>query len=573
MPNARHLLPALAFAALSVLAPSPAAAQCPTMQTLTNGVSQVAADPSFYAITSTVPRWYAVGVRTNNGSNWKIDVADNLAPFPTCFADLMSTTDVPSGVEFEVVDGRHRSLETDYMAAYTQAPAGNTARIEFEQNNFDQQANRTFDHIFFGANDVLTVREANLVAGVNHQLQFVTSAGATGLRLFVFAPVASGSGWVPRSGRVIEQALTAGSGDIINFTPTVTGYYAIVVTNEDASAGDFWFAVRRCPFSASTMTDNNPFISVLLDEWPGFTPTTKTWNVVGVRGQPGSSYNLDVSPGFRDQNGFMPLCDDSTLASQFSGLGTRIIAGDFRSLPLRFYTGHMGVEGGPTSNAEGWFEWEKGDDAVVVNDLPLHVNPVAHNVFDAWSVTLVEGATYAITLTPDGGATNTYTALLFANPNPGTGYWAARPDAAVTTTSSANYVAPATGLYGLVVLNDNAVGTGGYSIAVTSDLVAVDPGAFGAVPSHIRAIAPSPTFAGARIEFALERAGRVGLRVADVAGRTIAELDAGRREAGKGAFAWNGRNAAGMRPPASVYFVTLTLDGAALDRAKMIVLR
>ena len=74
---------------------------------------------------------------------------------------------------------------------------------------------------------------------------------------------------------------------------------------------------------------------------------------------------------------------------------------------------------------------------------PTIVSPVEHNVIDAWSVNLVKDGNYIFNLTPDGGATNQYTALLFRNPSPGSAYWAARPDAVLTTTGTAGYTAPA----------------------------------------------------------------------------------------------------------------------------------
>jgi hypothetical protein len=130
-----------------------------------------------------------------------------------------------------------------------------------------------------------------------------------------------------------------------------------------------------------------------------------------------------------------------------------------------------------------------------------------------------------------------------------------------------------TGLYGIVVVNDDG-GTGGYTIRVTGPTVDVSP-APGTTPAstRIRSLAPSPAFAGTRVEFALARAGQAAIRVTDVAGRVVDEADLGPQAAGDGSFAWAGRSASGARPPAGVYFVSLLLDGAPQDRAKLVLLR
>ncbi len=572
--RAATLVAELAALVAVSLAPAIGSAQtCPTPSVLANSISQNASDPSFFSFTPTVPRWSAVGVRANDGFNWLLEGADATAPFPTCYSGLIGTSNVGAGIDFFAIDGRVRAPQTDYVGAHTAAFNGVSARVEFEQYDFAERANASWDRIFFGANDVVMVREVEMFANVQHTIQMNMSAGASGLRVFIFEPVTAGNGVVPRSGRVYEEALTAATNHGINFTPTVAGYHALVFKNEAASAGDFWLAIRRCPNSSSGMADNVPFFSSQLDEWPAFTPPAARWNAVGVRGEPGYSYNLDVAPGLRDAFGLFTLgCDDTILAAQTGGLGTRVIVGDFRANPLGIHSAHMGVEQSPTSNNSGYMEWENGLDVLTVNGDVLLVNPAAHNLLDLWSVPLVQGGTYTVTITPAQGATNSYTALLYANPSPGSPYWATRPDAVLATTNSANYVAPATGDYALVVVNDVPNGTGGYTIAVSSDLVGVLPGA-GDGLTHIRAIAPNPSFAGARVEYALARAGRVGVRVTDVAGRLVAELDAGVRDAGEGAVVWNGRDASGARPPAGVYFMTLALDGRATDRAKMIVLR
>jgi hypothetical protein len=545
---------------------------CAPTPALTSGVPVLAtSDPAPFALTAVSNRWSGVAVRSEDPADWNFESFDVATPFPICFAGGLAVSNGP-GIDFFVTDWRFRAPQTDYVRAATAGLTGTAARVEFEQAAYEYQANRPFDQIPVGATDVLTVRETELVAGVRYIFEIWPSAGLSGLKCYLFAPVTSGTGCVAKVDNVVELGLVDGGGNLFYYTPTVSGYFAIVVTNEQGSAGDFQICVKHCPFFANTMVDGVPVINVMLDAWPGFTPTAPTWGVVGERGEPGYFYNWDVAPGFRAVNGPYMTCSDSVLASQDNGVLTKVIAGDFRSNPLRFYTAHASLAGQPKTNAEGYFEWEDGIDSLVVNDPPTAVNPPAHNVLDAWSVRLVAGGTYDFQLVPDGGATAAYRMLVFSNPNPGTEYWGNREDAVVDSPGPAGFAPAATGLYGLVVVNDNG-GTGGYSVSVTSTLVGVDPAEAGPGINRIRGVAPNPSFGRADVDFDLARAGRAGLRVTDVLGRTVAVVPATALAAGPNRIAWNGRTSQGTKPPAGVYFVTLELDDRAMDRAKLIRLR
>jgi len=545
---------------------------CPPKPTLASGVPVTAStDPVFYTITPGLARWSGVGVRAADAKDWNLNVLDTEALYPGCLHGALGNSS-GAGIDFAVTDWRFRFPQDDYVRVGTGGSTGTSALVEYEQPAFEYQSNRPFDQIFIDASDLLTVRETDMQAGVRYTFEVWPSAGLSGLRFFLFEPVTAGTGWVPRSARVFEIGLFDDTGNLFEYTPSVSGQFGIVITNEDGTAGNYYFCVKHCPFFASTLTDNAPVVNVFLDEWPGFMPPAHTWGVVGERGEPGNLFTWDVAPGFRQQNGPYMTCTDSILASQPSGLGTKVIAGDFRSNPLRFYTAHESLEGQPRTTSEGYMEWEDGQDSLVVNDPPTAVTPPAHNVFDAWSVRLIAGGTYTFTLTPNGGATANYKLLLFANPSPGSEYWATREEAVLDAVSPTDYSPTATDLYSLVVVNDNG-GTGGYTVGVTSTLVGVDPQSPAVGVSRIRSVQPNPNFAGVRIVYELARAGRASLRVTDVVGRTVADAAASAGDAGTGSLAWNGRTSGGVRSAAGVYFATLYLDGVAQDRAKLILLR
>jgi hypothetical protein len=557
---------------LAVL-PTEALAQiCPAATPLTSSVSvHTNTDVSIYSVTPALSRWSAVGVRAEDGQNWNIEARDAPAAWPTCFSGLLANSST-TAMDFLVTDWRYRSLGTDYLGVGTGAGVGTSARVEFEQPTLEVRGNFPFDHLSTGPTDLLSCNEMQMFAGVPYHIRVIPSAGLTALRAFVFAPITSGTGWVTRADRAAETALVGGSENWLEFTPSVTGYHAIVIVNQDGASGDYWLAVGHCAFSSHGLEDGLPYHLNYLDEWPTFVQEAPSWGVTGVRGDPGYSYNLDLAPGLRSQDGTFTACTDSVLASQYSGIGTRVVAGDFGALPQRRYTAHANLEGQPKSISAGYIEWESGADTLVVNGGPLLVSPPANNVFDAWSVRLVAGASYDFLLTPAGGATASYGMLLFGNPSPGSAYWASRPDAVWQASGSGSFAPSATGLYGFVVVNDNG-GTGGYSLSVTSAQIGVEPGVAAPAVSRIRSAAPNPTRGGARIAYELARRGRATLEIRDAAGRTVMAVTLGTRPAGAEEFAWDGLGAGGQRLPAGVYFLTLTLDGRTADRAKLTILR
>jgi hypothetical protein len=73
---------------------------------------------------------------------------------------------------------------------------------------------------------------------------------------------------------------------------------------------------------------------------------------------------------------------------------------------------------------------------------------------------------------------------------------------------------------------------------------------------------PNPFSGSTRIAFALPRDGQVSLTVHDVLGRRVTTLARGARPAGRHEVAWTGRNAQGLRSPAGIYFVRLTVQDA-----------
>jgi FlgD Ig-like domain len=553
-----------------LLASSRSFAQTCTSPALTSGVPvAIGADPSFRSITPTSSRWSTVAVRGTDIFNWDVQALHNTAAFPTCFTGLLAASATTS-LDFVVTDWHFRSSTTDYIRASTSGGSGTEAVVEFEQAAYQIQTNMPFNHVTVSSDQLVNTYECQMYAGVRYMIDIAPSASLTGLKMFVFAPVTSGSGWLSRGDRQEELGLVADSGNRLIFTPTVTGVHGIVVANESGTSGGYYIAIGQCPFSSSGLSNNTPFFLPALDDWPAFTPTAHSWGVVAARGDPGYTYLVEVTPFPRLDVVPFPICSDSVLASQYSGLATHLVTGDFRSLPLRLYTVRASLTGDYKTSSAGYVEFETGADSITVNSPPVFVSPPVHNVIDAWSLRLSTGSSYDFHLTQNGG-TAIYKLLLFKNPSPGSGYWASRPDAVFETTGANNYKPLASDVYGLVVVNDNG-GTGTYYLSVTSSLVAVEPGHDVPAVSRIRSATPNPAFAGAHIGFELAVAGRAALTIRDVTGRVVATVPLGIQPAGLGTAHWDGRSTDGRRVPAGVYLVTLSIEGRSAEGRKLVVL-
>jgi len=111
------------------------------------------------------------------------------------------------------------------------------------------------------------------------------------------------------------------------------------------------------------------------------------------------------------------------------------------------------------------------------------------------------------------------------------------------------------------------VGTGDdgavYKI-VDSQLTGALPGSVSFTMSEV---APNPSSGSARFAVRMSRRGSLDLAVVDVAGRQVARLASGPREAGAYAFVWDGADRSGRRAAAGLYFLRAAVDGRVATRS------
>ena len=91
----------------------------------------------------------------------------------------------------------------------------------------------------------------------------------------------------------------------------------------------------------------------------------------------------------------------------------------------------------------------------------------------------------------------------------------------------------------------------------------------GAPPADVELMAPSPNpfRAGTRLRYRLASRTTVALRVYDVGGRLVRTLEAGAREAGEHAVAWDGRDESGRPVASGLLFARLSVEGRETARA------
>ena len=104
------------------------------------------------------------------------------------------------------------------------------------------------------------------------------------------------------------------------------------------------------------------------------------------------------------------------------------------------------------------------------------------------------------------------------------------------------------------------------------DSIEVSAGVDRRAQSISLANAPNPSAGATRISYRLASPGHVLLRIYDVAGRLVREIDEGEREAGGHYLDWDGRDAGGKQVASGVYFLSLDAGPAALS-TKMVRLR
>jgi hypothetical protein len=460
-------------------------------------------------------------------------------------------------VDFAVGDFFHTPLATYYAQAYQFTAGGlDPADVEWSGGMGEVLPNDSEDIASTtDATDVMNVWSVSLTAGQAYTFNF-TRTGLANLHLLLFRNPASASYWAPRSGSVAD--ITPGGGPF-TYTPPTSGEYGIVVVNDDGGTDTYRFNIKTC-FPATALASTVVQFDVPVN-FHTITQATGYWTAVGVR----STTDWDIEANSSGVGGVAGVCQSGLLARS-AGIGVAdFVVGDFNAGANPFgtyYVRDYRFAGAGT----GTVEWDGGPDLISVGGPLTHRTTGPNDVLEVWDVRLVAGQTYSIYLGHTGAAD--VKVMLFRNP--GGVYWAPRNANVYANTTAGNYTAPTTGFYALVVVNDNGA-SGAYDVAVYGSGLAVQPGV-AAQPTALRSVQPNPARAGMHVEYALGQRAPVRVQMLDLAGRVVAEMENGTREAGVWQAGWNGMTRTGQRAAPGVYLVRLEVDGRTIGQRKVTVL-
>jgi hypothetical protein len=189
-----------------------------------------------------------------------------------------------------------------------------------------------------------------------------------------------------------------------------------------------------------------------------FTQAPAYWSAVAVRPQAGDDWDISVFSSTAAD----PTCVANVLASStFGGSNLDFVIGDFNFNPIGTYYPRVSHFAGSQSAS---VQWDDGADLISVDGAPVTQSLASSDLIRVSDVFLNTGTTYTFDFYPKGGSGAHL--LLFRNTGGGV-YWVGRSAAQFDVTGPVNFVAPATGYYGVVVTNDEATSFT-YALGITS---------------------------------------------------------------------------------------------------------
>ncbi len=178
------------------------------------------------------------------------------------------------------------------------------------------------------------------------------------------------------------------------------------------------------------------------------------WMAVGIRSAAGEDWDIRL---YGDR-GPEPDCAANLLSSSTAVTGVDFVVGDYNHNTV---SEEVTVVNRFSGSQIATMEWDGGSELVYVNGPYTQRNTSQSDVLEAWDIALIAGRTYTFELTTFAANCKL---LLFRNPA-NAPFWAGRSSRVLETSTTVTYTAPATDVYGLVVVNDDGV-TGAYSLRV-----------------------------------------------------------------------------------------------------------
>ncbi len=221
--------------------------QAPVALTSATAVTTTQAE-KYYSLSQSEAFWTAVGVRGTSDWNLEVYQSGSGAAYPVCFSpQLGASAMAPPAVDFVVGDFNEMNIGTFYTRVHLNQDQGSgTATVEWDDGPDsldpdpgppDPPSPTSTVSRTTGPTDVLEVWDVGMDVGVTYQVFFSTS-GAD-LKLFLFPPSLV---WGGRSSAVFQ---TTGGSTATGFTAGESGFYGLVVVNDDGASGSYSVRVYR----------------------------------------------------------------------------------------------------------------------------------------------------------------------------------------------------------------------------------------------------------------------------------------------------------------------------------------
>jgi hypothetical protein len=509
------------------------------------------------------PFWTAVGVR--GGRWWEANVyrSDPGSPPGTCFSDLLAgsgSTATTAGVV--VGDFNYNPVGTYYVKArYPIDVSVGTGFVQWDDGPDELTVNGMVTHGTMNGDDIVRAWDVNLEAGRAYHFTF-SPAGAD-LKLLLFRNPGASEYWAGRNQEVLITSTDA------DYTAPSSGYYGVVIVNDNGAAGTYAVAVGTCA-TPTVLASGTPLVTPLGENYVQFDQSQIYWTAIGVRGNaPATDWDMVVQSGTATEP--FPVCRSPELAVSDQGPpAVDLVVGDFNHNAKGNYYAWPHTYFGEGSGT-GTILWDKTVDQLVVNAPSVSRGTGPEDFLRVWDVYLNAGTDYGFTISaPVGGIR----LLLFRNPANGT-YWAPRSSAVLSVTAqdppaTSRYIAPATDWYGVVVVNDDGA-TGNYGLRV-SDQTGLGVGGGPPVATVFSGVRPNPARGGVQFSFGLREATAVSFQVIDMTGRRVAALPGQVYDAGQSTVAWDGRSDRGSRLPAGIYFVRMMAGDRVVGATRCVLL-
>jgi hypothetical protein len=421
--------------------------------------------------------WGVIGTRgATTLQDWDLAVAGNATggTSPACLGPTLASSGYGPGVVDVVAmdfNAGHTPQGTYYARAHALGGAGATGSVEFDSGRFWINENSPYIEGTITPADLVHSWDAYMVAGRAYTIDFYASM--LGAKLLVFESPASGTYIAGRSAARLEVPPGGAT-----YTPTVTGWHALVLVNDFGAVGSYAFRYGACVPSLALVNDLPGQVPYAVSNLTFTAPTGSTgWGAIGVLSL-ANDWDITVGSGL---TGAFPNCVSGVVAgSTASVVGGYVdfVVGDWaHNAPGTYYAVANQRTNNPGPLAP--VEWSLGAYPVLVNsDVATTATMGAANLLDCSTVVLTAGVDYTFQLNHSGAAS--LKMMLFRNP--GSTYWMNRSGAVLTLEagSSASYTAPATDSYGIVIVNDSGTDDT-YSLTVK------------ACPAPVALVAETPT--------------------------------------------------------------------------------